>query len=165
MSWPIFWSHVTIRMIGTDLRFPSAVKVPAIQHLFNGYPSLTKITEPVSIGPFKSPDSTLNVGIAWFKRAADDDGGTFEVLELHDHFSSSELIPALTIKIGSWLKTMRLDRDFEQHIRRWQFEPRTFLDLTTSCVCVGPHGLPGHLIHKLWQQIALSISNRMSLSA
>src|SRR5205823_7761437 len=50
-----------------DLRLARSTEEPAIQHLFNGYPSLRKITEPVRIGPFNAPDSTLNIGIEWLQ--------------------------------------------------------------------------------------------------
>jgi hypothetical protein len=140
-----------------DIRFPLQHDIPAIQHLFNGYPALAKITEPVRIGPFKSPDSTLNIGVAWYKQEASMDGeGSLTLIDRHDHFANAELIPALSLKIGSWTRTYRLDRDFRYHLRRWQFEPRSFLELATACVAVGPNGLSSDQLTKLWQSVALS---------
>ena len=98
-----------------DNRFPAASDAPAIQHLFHGYPPLPKITEPVRIGPFKSPDSTLNIGVSWFRPEAIESGkATLIPVERHDQLVDAELIPALTLKIGGWTRTFRLDRRFQK---------------------------------------------------
>lgn len=140
-----------------DLRFAGSTEGPAIQHLFNGYPSLRKIAEPVRIGPFNAPDSTLNIGIEWLKAQVADSGEDhFVPAENPDLSTASELTPALTLKIGGSKRTFQLDRDFASHFQRWQYQPRSFLDLATPCVCVGPNGLSLSEQESMWESIALS---------
>jgi predicted ATPase len=140
-----------------DIRFPEVQDVPAIQNLFHGYPSLPKISEPVLIGPFKSPDSTLNIGLSWYQSDVSENGkATLKQVERHDQLTSSQLIPALTLKIGEWTRTFRLDRDFKSYVRKWQYQPKSFLDLATPCISVGPNGIATDQLARLWQSVALS---------
>jgi len=140
-----------------DLRVAAPKEGLAIQHLFHGYPSLRKITEPVSIGPFNAPDSTLSIGIEWLQPQVGEAGEEQLVpVENPDLSTGSELTPALTLKIGGSKRAFRLDRDFASHFRRWQFQPRSFLDLATPCVCVGPNGLSIDEQGRMWESIALS---------
>ena len=163
-----------------DLRVTGAKEGPAIQHLFHGYPLLSKITEPVSIGPFNAPDSTLKIGVEWLPNVGDasekpsaavkdpelsTDSELTPALALERLVklyraallsTDSELTPALTLAIGGSKRVFRLDEDFASHSRRWQYQPRSFLDLATPCLCVGPNGLSAVDQEKMWERIALS---------
>jgi len=140
-----------------DFRLAATKSLPAIQHLFHGYPSLSKITEPVRIGPFSSPDSTLSIGIEWVRPSVTSDGKE-ELLpgENPALTPNSESIPSIVLRIGGYTRFIRLDRSMSWHYRRWQFQPKTFLDLSTPCVCVGPHGLSASHQQRIWEAVALS---------
>lgn len=141
----------------SDLRMPVSKEGPAIHHLFHGYPPLRKIIDPVRIGPFNAPDSTLGIGIEWLQPQSGDGGEERLVAAENPDFSEEfELTPALILKLGGSTRTFRLDRDFSYHVRRWQYQPRSFLELATPCVCVGPNGLNINEQEWMWESIALS---------
>ena len=140
-----------------DFRLAATKALPAIQHLFHGYPALSKITEPVRIGPFAAADSTLNIGIEWIRPSTSDDGKEqFLPGDNPALAPNSESVPAVVLRIGGYTRYMSLDRSMDSHFRRWQFQPKTFLDLSTPCVCVGPHGLSAAHQQKIWEAVALS---------
>lgn len=139
-----------------DFRLAAVKEGPAVQHLFHGYPPLRTVTEPLRIGPFKAPDSTLSIGIEWTRQQIADGKDNLIPVENPDLSSDSELIPALALRIGGTQRLFRLDRDFASHFRRWQHQPRSFLELATPCVCVGPHGLSMKEQERMWENIALS---------
>lgn len=130
---------------------------PALHHLFHGYPPLRKIVEPIRIGPYASPDSTLRIGIEWMKPGGTGNGSEGLIrVENPDLLSDSELIAALTIRIGGFHRFFRLDQDFTTHIMRWQNQPRSFLDLITPCITVGPNSLSRADLDLMWEKVALS---------
>lgn len=140
----------------SDFRLAAMKEGPAVQHLFHGYPPLRMITDPLRIGPFKAPDSTLSIGVEWTRYQTGGNKEELVTVENPDLSSDTELIPALSLRIGGTTRLFRLDRDFASHFRRWQHQPRTFLELATPCVCVGPHGLSLEEQERMWESIALS---------
>jgi len=137
---------------------PSGAKGPAVWSLFNGHPCLERITDSISIGPVKAPDSSLRISIGWYQQALRVEGAAELVsVEGPDHGGDGrDVIPALVLKLGSMQRVLRLDQDFDQHIRRWTLQPQSVLGLATRCVYVPPNGLASREVEQMWRTVVLT---------
>jgi hypothetical protein len=130
----------------------------AVWSLFHGHPPLSRVRDPIQIGPVSSPASTLSVGIDWLDprthqsvvHSADETSAT------RSDGSRSAAIPALTLAIGGMNHAMRLDEDFRLHCRRWSLLAESFVELSTRCIVVGPHGVSPRAMEGMWDSVALT---------
>lgn len=137
---------------------PAGSRGPAVWSLFHGHPCLERISGTISIGRIKAPDSSLRISVGWFQEGTGAKGEA-ELVPVGgpDHGSGdADLIPALVIKLGSMQRVLRLDQDFEQHIRRWTLQPQSVLGLATNCVYVRPNGLATTEVEQMWRRVVLT---------
>jgi energy-coupling factor transporter ATP-binding protein EcfA2 len=104
---------------------PAGIRGPAVWSLFHGHPCLERISETISIGRINAPDSSLRISVGWYQEGTgvEREADLVSVDGPDNSADGKDLIPALVIKLGSMQRVLRLDLDFEQHVRRWMLQP------------------------------------------
>ena len=146
---------------------------PTVWSLFHGHPALERIKESIQIGRIGAPDSALTLSVTWLRKASDVDssGGASdgngsgadvqpgqEYVEVGPPEASDGdgPIPALVVKYGSMRRVLRLDEAYDDLCRRWNLQTRSYRDLATPCVHVGPGGLDDAGLRSLWEMVVLT---------
>lgn len=155
---------------------------PTVWSLFHSHPPLERIKDSIQIGRVGSPDSALSLSIAWLRKTNDmeaygdftdksDYGGDVQPGRQYVEVGSPEatdsegLIPALIVKSGSMRRVLRLDEAFDDICRRWNLQTRSYRDLATPCVHVGPGGLDDTGLWSLWEKVVLTDAKKDVIDA
>jgi len=155
---------------------------PTVWSLFHSHPPLERIKDSIQIGRVDSPDSALSLSIAWLRKTNDmeaygdftdksDYGGDVQAGRQYVEDGSPEatdsegLIPALIVKSGSMRRVLRLDEAFDDICRRWNLQTRSYRDLATPCVHVGPGGLDDTGLWSLWEKVVLTDAKKDVIDA
>ena len=137
---------------------PAGTRGPAVWSLFHGHPCLERISDTISIGRIKAPDSSLRISVGWYQQGvgAEEEAELVPVDGPDQGAEGKDLIPALVLKLGSMQRLLRLDQDFEQHIRRWTLQPQSILGLATNCAYVHANGLSAKEVEQMWRGVVLT---------
>jgi len=148
------------RLVDSEALFP-------LSTLFNGFPRLSKIPEPIIISANGGQrPMTLTLEIGWVSVKPDADGGRTFVRQQANLFGDPEGMPALIVGTGTstrvWpLDSFRRDTSFPRPVRSGLGdEPRT------ACMFVSPYGGERTAtLGPLWDKIALSDRARYVVEA
>ena len=155
---------------------------PTVWSLFHGHPALERIKESIQIGRVGAPDSALTLSVTWLRKASDVDtsGGASdgsgsgvgmqpgqEYVEVGPPEASDGEgpVPALVVKYGSMRRVLRLDEAYDDLCRRWNLQTRSYRDLATPCVHVGPGGLDDAGLRSLWEKVVLTDAKKDVIEA
>ena len=138
---------------------------PTAWSLFHGHPELERIKESIQIGRVGAPDSALLLSITWlgkFSEASASGGSGAQPGQEYVEVGWPETsdgegpIPALVVKYGSLRRVLRLDEAYDDLCRRWNLQTRSYRDLATPCIHVGPSGLNDAGLRSLWEKVVLT---------
>jgi hypothetical protein len=155
-----------------EIRHGNAAE-PTAWSLFHGHPPLEQIKSSIQIGRIGSPDSALTLSIGWLRKVSEMDasggfadgsghgggvspGQEYVEVEPPGATDGGSAVPALTVKYGPMRRVLHLEEAFDDLCRRWNLQTRSYRDLTTPCVFVGPGGLDGAGLQRLWEDVALA---------
>ncbi len=146
---------------------------PTVWSLFHSHPALERIKESIQIGRVGAPDSALSLSITWLRKTSDMDGSNGHVQSSQEYMevgppevSDGEgPIPALVVKYGSMRRMLRLDESYDDLCRRWNLQTRSYRDIATPCVHVGPGGLDSAGLRSLWEKVVLTDAKKDVIEA